>query len=72
MDMILPNSVERILLDEATIQQRVQQMADIISTDYAGLYDRIDAAQVRTVCQKYLGEQTARWLYLQPLEAAEG
>ncbi|MFN2108185.1 MAG: phosphoribosyltransferase, partial [Anaerolineae bacterium] len=37
MDMILPNSVERILLDEPTIQQRVQQMADIISTDYAGL-----------------------------------
>jgi len=33
----LPNSVERVLLDEATIQQRVQQMADIISTDYAGL-----------------------------------
>jgi len=26
-----------VLLDEATIQQRVQQMADIISTDYAGL-----------------------------------
>ncbi len=37
MDIILPNSIERILLDEATIQQRVQQMADIISTDYAGL-----------------------------------
>ena len=37
MDIVLPNSVERILLDEATIQQRVQQMADIISTDYAGL-----------------------------------
>lgn len=37
MDIILPNSVERILLDEATIQQRVQQMADIVSTDYAGL-----------------------------------
>ena len=37
MSIPLPNSVERILLDEATIQQRVQQMADIISTDYAGL-----------------------------------
>ncbi|MGC9394330.1 MAG: hypoxanthine phosphoribosyltransferase [Anaerolineae bacterium] len=37
MDINLPNSVERILLDEATIQQRVQQMADIVSTDYAGL-----------------------------------
>ena len=37
MDILLPNSVERILLDEATIQQRVQQMADIVSTDYAGL-----------------------------------
>ena len=35
MDIVLPNSIERILLDEATIQQRVQQMADIISTDYA-------------------------------------
>ncbi|HQE91844.1 MAG TPA: hypoxanthine phosphoribosyltransferase [Anaerolineae bacterium] len=37
MTATLPNSVERVLLDEATIQQRVQQMADIISTDYAGL-----------------------------------
>ncbi|HOT93258.1 MAG TPA: hypoxanthine phosphoribosyltransferase [Anaerolineae bacterium] len=37
MDLRLPNSIERVLLDEATIQQRVQQMADIISTDYAGL-----------------------------------
>lgn len=37
MNISLPNSVERVLLDEATIQQRVQQMADIISTDYAGL-----------------------------------
>lgn len=37
MTIPLPNSVERVLLDEATIQQRVQQMADIISTDYAGL-----------------------------------
>ncbi len=33
----VPASVERILLDEDKIQQRVQQMADIISTDYAGL-----------------------------------
>jgi len=37
MDFPLPASVERILLDEATIQQRVGQLADIISTDYAGL-----------------------------------
>ncbi len=37
MDISLPNSIERILLDEDTIHQRVQQMANIISTDYAGL-----------------------------------
>jgi predicted Zn-dependent peptidase len=48
------------------------RLSELYSTDYAGLYDRIDAAQVRTVCQKYLGEQTARWLYLQPLKGAEG
>lgn len=33
----IPDSVEHILLDATTIQQRVQQLADLISTDYAGL-----------------------------------
>jgi hypoxanthine phosphoribosyltransferase len=37
MTVPIPTSVERILLDQDTIQQRVQQMADMISTDYAGL-----------------------------------
>ena len=37
MDFTLPTSFEKILLDENTIQQRVAQLADIISTDYAGL-----------------------------------
>jgi len=36
-DFPIPDSVDHILLDEVTIQQRVQQMADLISTDYAGL-----------------------------------
>lgn len=37
MSVPIPDSVERVLLDETTIQQRVQQLADLISTDYAGL-----------------------------------
>ena len=37
MDAVLPTSIERVLLDEETIQQRVVQLADMISTDYAGL-----------------------------------
>ncbi len=37
MGLSLPDSVERVLLDEATIQQRVQELADRISADYAGI-----------------------------------
>ena len=37
MNVSLPDSVDYVLLDEATIQQRVSQMADLISTDYAGI-----------------------------------
>ncbi len=37
MDVPIPDSVDYVLLDEETIQQRVQQMADLISTDYAGI-----------------------------------
>ncbi len=37
MSVPLPDSVERILLDEATIGQRVQALADTISQDYAGV-----------------------------------
>lgn len=37
MSISIPNSVKDVLLDEATIAQRVDQMADMISTDYAGL-----------------------------------
>ncbi|MBN1488165.1 MAG: hypoxanthine phosphoribosyltransferase [Anaerolineae bacterium] len=33
----LPDSVERVLLDEATIQQRVREMAAEISADYKGI-----------------------------------
>jgi hypoxanthine phosphoribosyltransferase len=33
--MIRPNSIERILLDEQTIVQRVDELADQISADYA-------------------------------------
>jgi hypoxanthine phosphoribosyltransferase len=33
----LPNSIERVLLDEATIAQRVQALADRISADYEGV-----------------------------------
>ncbi len=35
--MVLPDSVERILLDEATIQQRVVALAEQITADYAGI-----------------------------------
>ncbi len=34
---MLPDSVERILLDEATLQKRVQELAEQISADYAGI-----------------------------------
>lgn len=37
MNVPIPDSVEYVLLDAETIQQRVQQMADMISTDYAGI-----------------------------------
>lgn len=37
MNVPLPNSIDYVLLDEETIQQRVVQMADMISTDYAGI-----------------------------------
>ena len=37
MSVPIPDSIERILLDEATIQQRVQQLADLINVDCAGL-----------------------------------
>lgn len=37
MATIIPDSVESILLDEATIQARVQELADQISADYAGV-----------------------------------
>lgn len=41
------------------------RLSDGYSTDYAGLYDRIDPDMVRAVCQKHL-DQPARWLYFQP------
>jgi hypoxanthine phosphoribosyltransferase len=34
---MLPNSVDYILLDEAALQKRVQELADQISADYAGI-----------------------------------
>lgn len=37
MTVPLPDSVERVLLDEATIAHRVQEMADAISDDYRGI-----------------------------------
>lgn len=33
----LPDSIERVLLDEETITRRVQELADQISSDYAGV-----------------------------------
>jgi len=35
----LPDSIQRILLDEETIQRRVQELADEISADYAGIHN---------------------------------
>ena len=37
MTVPLPHSVDYVLLDEDTIQQRVQALADQISADYAGI-----------------------------------
>ena len=37
MTVPLPNSMDYVLLDEDTIQQRVQALADQISADYAGI-----------------------------------
>lgn len=34
---MLPDSVDYVLLEEAVIQQRVQELADQISADYAGI-----------------------------------
>ncbi len=39
--MELPPDIERILLDEATIQRRVEELAAQISADYAGTEDLI-------------------------------
>ncbi len=33
----IPDSVEQVLLDEQTIARRVQTLADVISSDYAGI-----------------------------------
>ncbi len=46
------------------------RLSDLYSTDYAGLYDRINAAVVRAACQRYLGGQSPRWLYLRPAPQA--
>jgi hypoxanthine phosphoribosyltransferase len=37
MSVPIPDSVDYVLLDEATIQRRVQEVADKISADYAGI-----------------------------------
>jgi hypoxanthine phosphoribosyltransferase len=37
--MAVPDSVDYVLLDEATIQNRVQEMADEISADYHGIHN---------------------------------
>ncbi|MGC9347054.1 MAG: hypoxanthine phosphoribosyltransferase [Anaerolineae bacterium] len=37
MPVPIPDSVDYVLLDEATIEQRVQEMADEISSDYEGI-----------------------------------
>ncbi len=39
MTLPLPDSIQRILLDEETIQRRVQELADEISADYAGIHN---------------------------------
>ncbi len=38
MTVPLPHSMDYVLLDEDTIQQRVQALADKISADYAGIH----------------------------------
>ncbi len=43
------------------------RLSEQYSSDYAGLYDRIEAAQVKAVCAKYLLEQNPRWLYFRPV-----
>ena len=42
------------------------RLSDSYSTDYAGLYDRIDPNLVLAVCGKHLAEQNCRWLFFQP------
>ena len=37
MSVPIPDSVDYVLLDEATIQRRVQEVADKISADYEGI-----------------------------------
>jgi hypoxanthine phosphoribosyltransferase len=39
MGVPVPDSVDYVLLDEATIQSRVQEMADEISDDYRGIHN---------------------------------
>lgn len=39
MTLPLPDSIARVLLDEETIQRRVQELADEISADYAGIHN---------------------------------
>ena len=39
MTLSLPDSIQRVLLDEETIQRRVQGLADEISADYAGIHN---------------------------------
>ncbi|MFP4343966.1 MAG: hypoxanthine phosphoribosyltransferase [Anaerolineales bacterium] len=39
MTLALPDSIQRVLLDEETIQGRVQELADEISADYAGIHN---------------------------------
>lgn len=42
------------------------RLSEQYSTDFAGLYDRIEPSHARAVWQKYLQDQTPRWLYLRP------
>lgn len=37
MTVSLPDSIERVILDEQTIERRVQELADKISSDYKGI-----------------------------------
>ncbi len=39
MPVPIPDSVSYVLLDEATIERRVQEMADEISVDYEGIHN---------------------------------